>query len=77
MVYKYGFKEYLEAVEKNPTQENIAILAEWILEFGEWNGDSYIIDKDKRICLKPIFYEDFIEKSVCYFNQEVTRSKYL
>lgn len=59
MVYKYGFKEYLEAVEKNPTQENIAILAEWILEFGEWNGDSYIIDKDKRICLKPIFYEDF------------------
>lgn len=59
MVYKYGFKEYLEAVEKNPTQENIAILAEWILEFGEWNGDSYIVDKDKHICLKPIFHEGF------------------
>ena len=59
MVYKYGFKEYWDAAEKNPTQENIAILAEWILEFGEWNGDSYIIDKDKHICLKPIFYEGF------------------
>ena len=34
----------------------MAILAEWILEFGEWNGDSYIIDKDKHICLKPIDY---------------------
>lgn len=56
IVYKYGFKEYWEAAEKNPTQENIAILAEWILEFGEWNGDSYIIDKDKHICLKPIDY---------------------
>lgn len=59
MVYKYSFKEYWDAAENNPTQENIAILAEWIMEFGEWNGDSYIIDKDKHICLKPIFYEGF------------------
>lgn len=56
MVYKYGFEEYWKAAEKNPTQENMAILAEWVLEFGEWNGDSYIIDKDKRMCLKPIDY---------------------
>jgi hypothetical protein len=56
MVYKYGFEEYWKAAEKNPTQENIGILAEWVMEFGEWNGDSYIIDKDKRICLKPIEY---------------------
>ena len=59
MVYKYGFEEYWKAAEKNPTQENMAILAEWVLEFGEWNGDSYIIDKDKRMCLKPIFYKGF------------------
>lgn len=54
MLYKYSFEEYWEAANKNPTQENMKILAEWILEFGEWNGDSYIIDKDKHICLKPV-----------------------
>lgn len=59
MGYKYGFKEYWEEAYKNPTPENLGILAEWILEFGEWNGDSYIIDKDKHICLKPIFHEGF------------------
>lgn len=60
MVYKYSFKEYWEAAEKNPTQENLAILAEWIMEFGEQNGDSYIIDKDKRMCLKPIIRYPFV-----------------
>lgn len=58
MVYKYSFEEYWKAAEKNPTLENIGILAEWIMEFGEWNGDSYIIDKDKRMCLKPIEYNN-------------------
>lgn len=60
MVDKYGFEEYWKAAEKNLTLENIAILAEWIMEFGEWNGDSYIIDKDKRMCLKPIIRYPFV-----------------
>lgn len=54
MVYKYGYEEYYTAICEDPSQENLAVLGEWFLEFGEdsWNGECYKVDN--RRTLKPI-----------------------
>ena len=65
MVYAYGFEEYYSEAKKNPTQENLEILAEWFNEFSpnDWNGDAYIINE--ATCLRPV-YSESVEDADCY-----------
>lgn len=66
----FQFCKWLKAKKQVPVLfVSARDLEEDILNGYELGADDYVT--------KTIFYEDFIEKSVCYFNQKVTRSKYL
>lgn len=54
---EYGYKEYRKNAIKNPTQENLKILANWLLLYGDsyWNGETWDIENGLR--LRPHYNE--------------------
>ena len=45
-INEYGYKEYLNEVKNNPTQENINRLGTWFERYGTdyWNGERFDAD---------------------------------
>lgn len=43
---EYRYEELREAAIKNPTDENLAALGEWLQQYGDryWNGEEWDID---------------------------------
>ena len=46
-INEYGYKEYLDEVKNNPTQENINRLGAWLEKYGNdfWNGEYFKADE--------------------------------
>lgn len=55
---EYRYEELREEATKNPTDENLAALGEWLQEYGgrDWNGESWGIENGHR--LRPVYGEE-------------------
>lgn len=52
---EYKYEELRAAAMKNPTEENLAALGEWLQQHGDscWNGEEWDIDEGRR--LRPVY----------------------
>lgn len=52
---EYKYEELREASIKNPTDENLAALGEWLQQYGDryWNGEEWDIDEGRL--LRPVY----------------------
>ena len=50
---RYDYQELLNAVRKDPSQENINALGEWFENYGYdyWNGEEFTIDQKENLNL--------------------------
>lgn len=55
---EYRYEELREAATKNPTDENLATLGEWLQQYGDryWNGEEWDIDGGRR--LRPVYGQE-------------------
>jgi hypothetical protein len=55
---EYRYEELREAAIKNPTDENLAALGEWLQQYGDlyWNGEEWAIDGGRR--LRPVYGQE-------------------
>lgn len=55
---EYRYEELREAATKNPTDENLAALGEWLQQYGDdsWNGEEWDIDEGRL--LRPVYGQE-------------------
>lgn len=55
---EYRYEELREAAIKNPTDENLAALGEWLQQYGDryWKGEEWDIDGGRR--LRPVYGQE-------------------
>ena len=55
---EYRYEELREVAIKNPTDENLAALGEWLQQYGDrcWNGEDWDINGGRR--LRPVYGQE-------------------
>lgn len=55
---EYRYEELREVAIKNPTDENLVALGEWLQQYGDryWNGEEWDIDGSRR--LRPVYGQE-------------------